>query len=204
MSLSLRRRAKVLPMVLPKAEGFFVCGVCARSYAKKSEAASCLLSCSSKLLKLQPTLELRKDAEFGCQICKRSFSSSEEAISCAKQCFVSLDRKLRLCIDSELKGVPDSPLPKRRPPQLKVLTSKSSPLPIVEKIDPPKKVANPKEAPVDEGPPAAVDVPAQKETPKIAKDPKKQFIRDGAEYVCLICSSRFYTKMEVLACWDAH
>ncbi len=36
------------------------------------------------------------------------------------------------------------------------------------------------------------------------KDPEKKFFRDGAKYVCAVCKAKFFTKIEVEACWEKH
>lgn len=33
---------------------------------------------------------------------------------------------------------------------------------------------------------------------------EKKFFRDGARYVCTKCKSKFFTKLEVEACFDSH
>lgn len=40
--------------------------------------------------------------------------------------------------------------------------------------------------------------------PMTAKDPGKKFFRDGAKYVCSVCKAKFFTKIEVEACWEKH
>jgi uncharacterized protein (DUF4415 family) len=50
------------------------------------------------------------------------------------------------------------------------------------------------------------------QAPKVKKEPtvkrkadlKDKFIRQGAEYQCTFCMKLYYTKVEVLACFDAH
>jgi len=40
--------------------------------------------------------------------------------------------------------------------------------------------------------------------PGTPKDPNKKFFRDGAKYVCAVCKAKYFTKIEVEACWDKH
>ncbi len=52
----------------------------------------------------------------------------------------------------------------------------------------------------------AHDAPSkpQSGTTSAKKDPAKKFFRDGAKYVCAICRGKFFTKIEVEACWEKH
>lgn len=38
----------------------------------------------------------------------------------------------------------------------------------------------------------------------VNKDPNKKFFRDGARYVCSVCRTKFFTKLEVEGCWEKH
>jgi hypothetical protein len=38
----------------------------------------------------------------------------------------------------------------------------------------------------------------------VNKDPNKKFFRDGARYVCSVCRTKFFTKLEVESCWEKH
>jgi hypothetical protein len=53
-------------------------------------------------------------------------------------------------------------------------------------------------------PAAEAPVEAAAEAPEKKAKPGKAFFRDGAEYVCTVCSQRYFTKIEVTKCFEGH
>ena len=40
--------------------------------------------------------------------------------------------------------------------------------------------------------------------PLAFKDPANAFYRDGARYVCKVCNEKYFTKGEVMTCFNGH
>ena len=201
-----------------------VCGMCLSSYGDHESAHKCLVACWQVFRRLPPVVPRLKakvgghEVTYRCRLCSRDYESAAEAASCAAACLRRSDLDFD---DDDLDGVGNHSGPRWRPRQDRFMavarrraaaTGKigvAEPSAMPNPVAPP--AAPPAAPPVGAGaapkPPAPTDGgggDAPEETKLKVFDPNDPFFRDGAFYVCRVCSKRFYTRVEVTSCFNSH
>ncbi len=138
---------------------------------------------------------------YTCEECHEVYSSPYEAQD---------------CYASHQKASAPPPLAKTRPlaPADSVAPATKQPAPPMPNIaalesDDAIDIA-PEEAPLapststPSAPPGKSQLEINRQQRADDKELEKKFFRDGAKYVCRICSKKYFTKSDVLACFDAH
>jgi len=212
------RKKQVSPLrVVFSQEKKFICGMCRQVYVSRAEAKACINDCVNEVAKINPVKVVRSSlgVEHQCQICKRIYSEHNSAQACAKDCAASQKKKLSLeaqimgsvaslpanrkkfkrtkLAQAQLKAIPKYNLKRKTEEDLKNIAATDAVSQAQAAVEIPPAAVMPTQE---------VKVPEVKEG--IKKDPNKKFVRDGAEYVCSVCAARFYTKVEVTACWEKH
>jgi len=187
----------------------YVCGICRSRYNEIDQAEHCLDICTQEFLAELPieTVRVFGVHKFRCRLCGRDFADHPSALDCAKDC---RDRFLARSTEVPADGQFIAKQRKRyvskpKPMKVKLIAPyRLRNLINDDEID--KEVANAESGgQAQEGADGSngADKPAEKMFRR-KSDLKDKFIRLGAEYQCSYCQKLFYTKVEVLACFDAH
>lgn len=187
----------------------YICGICRRHFDDLHEAQSCVAQCWSDVLSLDPVIvKLRGPlTAFRCRFCARDFATRGLARQCAVDC---RDRRVALeALERELDELDGDKPPRRpRPRPVKLQGVKPPPRPAVKAKAPvaaeaalPNPIAADATAPAAAAPVQSDAAPEGKEK---KKKPKDMFYRDGARYVCQVCHAKYFTKDEVVKCFEAH
>lgn len=204
----------------------FICGVCRSCYDDEREALSCIDRCWQETLQLDPVVLARRalKVSYRCRFCARDYDTRPAAESCARECLASRQRKYaREAELSDLGG--DLPPPPRRTPKARPVLM-AQPVVMARPLPRPKRQVEPASEPEDNGPvngdtvnadvrikasepPAIVEAPSPEPEDAAPKKPKatdesEKFYRDGAQYVCKECSKKYFTRVEVIKCYDEH
>ena len=191
----------------------YICGMCRRSFDEKNNAERCLRSCSQQFAAQVGIAIVRHlgTPHFKCRYCRRVFREYGQAQQCVQNCVPDYWDKVG---EVEFEVEP----PKQKP------RKKYVPKPEKIKIDPipPYKLRNmitdeeldkeidatlsssdeDKEA--EEAEAARRAAEEKKKRVKVKADLPDQFIRQGAQYQCTYCMELYYTKIEVLKCFEEH
>lgn len=197
----------------------FICGLCRSHHADLDEAKGCVRQCWADLLALDPVIRKPRVnyALYRCRFCARDYRTRNEAMTCASECRAM--QKERQALERELEREEGQPAGKK--PRLGL--ARPALIPVAPRPRPAPKVAPPEvpskaPAPIDvdatsvpAAAPALDSVPdpgpavAADEEKKKKKDASKgAFYRDGAKYVCHHCHEKYFTKNEVVKCFDGH
>lgn len=210
--VSTKRKLRLVFSKLP----VVVCGMCRREYKRRVEAVNCLHDCVEKMLKDEPIklvkVGLRK--AYKCQLCLRLHETAYEAEICVNDCYGHFHNKTNREVKSA--GMKFDKDPRKN------LTFKKTKLEVVstkllsifkgkKEDDSSENDQKPVETntqgvtavPSAEAPIEETATPVEKKEGK-KKDPNNKWHRKGANYHCNVCSAQYYTKIEVLACWDGH
>lgn len=200
-----------------KQGGVSICGLCRRRYKDASAAQSCLLACWQQVRQAYPLILRRTGYKpptgidtsktvFRCRFCSRDFFTEAEGLACAERC-------LNKCQESmtRTQNLPPSSweVKERRTFEQQFHKVKKDYVPRVafkRFVDEPAPAPEP-EAPVEE-----TEDPLSLEQNKGNGVQKrrhkdhwpKPFIRQNAKYRCAYCLTDYFTKMEVLACFNGH
>lgn len=212
-----QRRAGTIRRVV-RVSGHFVCGLCRNPYAELRVARGCLEQCWDDVLALDPVL-LKKyhgQLEHRCRFCARDYLARDEAERCAEECMGKSNRKAQA--EAKLGGAEERPLVRQKFSR-KMLMKSVVPVTTLKKKLMKNKVETGPVDPVFLDAPPVEDGPAGRSgnnnepivdrsvaagvAPKKPK-PSDIFYRDGAKYVCQLCHKKYFTKLEVTDCWEAH
>lgn len=206
----LQQRAGVVKRVVRR-NGRFVCGLCRDEHPHEQEAMGCVESCWEEILALTPILPRRRGVamSYRCRFCARDHGSQGAAGDCAADC-----RRKQTAAFAAASAVDGEDDMVATPRNLRVRRGSAAPLRLVASAKGVKKASAPKvevEAAAVPAPDPGLDLPAQSdvvdvptgEVTKKAK-PKNPFYRDNAKYACTVCNARFFTRLEVTACYEAH
>lgn len=212
----------------------FYCGMCRSSYKSFSHAMSCVRECWEEILTWDPVISrppLRGKVHFRCRFCARDYGAHDMAAQCAADCRERF--KVRFALEMEAWGqvedLSSKPLGRRRPLRpLKLVV-----LPVMKKKpvkeasakdgshEEPKSHGEDSKG-KDEAPSHESSSPKEPQSTEVAADasskskestspppkPKKAsgepFSRDGAQYVCNGCQKKYFTKDEVVKCFESH
>lgn len=218
MAATARNAPPPIPVARVLKQGsYFVCGICRKPHTRKEEGNACVNKCFTALTSGSLVVHTRQWGRdvFRCKLCTRTYAQVEPCQACANECLTRMQGKLppmpRLLPNGTYAPQADTPSAPRKP-----ITRAPAPTP-APRMAPPKIVARPAApAPVAAPPPVAAapeleptppPPTAEAEAPKAPKKPRdrtKKFHREGAKYVCQECSSKYFTKVEVEACFDKH
>ncbi len=207
----LQHRAGVVKRVVRR-NRIFVCGLCRDEHPKEEEAMGCVESCWEEILALTPVLPRRRGVSmsYRCRFCARDHESQSAAGACAADCRAKQTAAFSVARVADLE---DHMVATSR--SLRVRRA-AAPLRLVAagrgtKMLKDEGRASPEASPLDPaaGAPSAdpgVDLPPQDVAAAEAAKakPKNVFYRDNAKYACTVCNARFFTRMEVTACYEAH
>lgn len=204
----------------------FICGVCRSCYGDEREALSCIERCWQETLQLDPVVLARRALKVShrCRFCARDYDTRPAAESCARDCLVSRQKKYAREAELFDLGSDLPPPPKRTPKARPVLMAQS--VAMARPLSRPKRQVEPALEAEDAGmlngdtvnadvrikvsePPAIVEASSatsETATPKKTKaqDDSEKFYRDGAQYVCKECTKKYFTRVEVIKCYDEH
>lgn len=195
----------------------FMCGLCRSHYRSSSRAEGCLETCWRRLLGFDPVIEKRTpfNRSFRCRFCARDHLTRKDGENCARDCRTKQAGRLeaeRRLWDWDATGhkrprVKLKPL-SARPIMARTSRHLSMPRGTGEKLEShqPLGMETPIHADLGSPPPqesAAPEAEAAAEG-KAKKKPDTVFYRDGAHYVCNICKEKYFTRIEVKKCFDAH
>ncbi len=193
------------------------CGICRRGHESVDEANECLESCWQAVLKRAPWVPVKRigKLQYACIYCQRGYPKMVEATLCAENCLASMTVTSLDGRDLSAKKVKRTFAKPDGKPQVNFAfkiggTNTYDPdADLAEfnagKVDAAKATvshAAPEVAPTIKNPKPAKEV-AEKE-PKEKRDLTKKFTREGSKYVCVTCSKKFFEKVEVEKCFDAH
>ncbi|MCX6128269.1 MAG: hypothetical protein NTX25_04295 [Proteobacteria bacterium] len=182
----------------------YVCCICRSDYKSKIEANNCLNQCWFDVQELYPVvvrkLNVRK-VVFRCHFCCRDYSDDMEALNCARRCLNAANKQH---IKEQLINELPIEAPNRRPSRLRLVTAKPQAAPPKSKIKARSKKASPQNntTPEDKSAPAVEKTYIEKRRKKSAFP--KHWVRADAKYQCKYCNQKFFTKMEVEACFNGH
>ena len=203
----------------------FYCGMCRSSYESFSHAMSCVRECWKEILTWDPVIcrtPLRGKVQFRCRFCARDYSTNDLAAQCAADCRERF--KVRFAMEMEAWGqvenLSSKPLGTRRslrPVKLVVLpVIKKKPV----KESPPKDLSpedskgkgeahghessSPKDTHGTQTEESSKTRESAQRPAKVKKPPSEPFSRDGAQYVCNGCQKKYFTKDEVIGCFESH
>lgn len=212
--------------------GHFICGICQDQHPKMTHALDCLHECWTLFNKLPPVVA-RKSLfrwQYRCRFCARDFTRYSDAKACGDKCLSGLAQRF----ETEWSLLDYTPPKKQKyQPKLKPLLSfrpqerfGSNPseksLSDSEITEPDETGPQSKEpiAPVHVAPSPLSDIGSSLggekgaetsgEVDEAEKDPKKKkerdhgFYRDGARYVCQVCNVKYFTKEDVMTCFNGH
>ncbi len=213
------KRAGMIRRVV-RVEGRFVCGLCRSFYDHPNDAHDCLSSCWQETLAMDPVIVKRDRGRLllRCLFCARDYDNRSAVLRCADECKRA---KLRKAM-AESKIIGDENFQSNRRPLRKLR-------PVIVQLAPVKKkpkiskTENKQEqiaevvsetsittADANESPIVGdlTSVPAKDESKNIEsakkKKPSEVFYRDQAKYVCTVCHEKYFTKLEVSNCYEAH
>jgi hypothetical protein len=213
------KRAGIIRRVV-RVEGRFVCGLCRSFYDHPSDAHECLSSCWQETLAMDPVIVKRDRGRLllRCLFCARDYDNRSAALRCADEC---KRQKLRKAM-AESKIIGDENFHTNKRPLRKLR-------PVIVPLTPVKKKLKNSKAEINQEQPAEVVLEASvttadaNESPIVAdvtsapekdesknvestkkKKPSEVFYRDQAKYVCTVCHEKYFTKLEVSNCYDAH
>lgn len=182
-----------------KQGSLFVCGICRKPHMTKEQGNACVNNCFANFTSgelVQVTKQWGRDS-FRCKLCTRTYAQLAPAQTCAADCKARMQQKLppmpRVTAGGGFAPQPDAPA--RKPIVRAVAAAK------------PKAPAPRPTVVADAGPQMADAAPTPEAAPAPKRPPRdrtKKFHRDGARYVCQECGERFFTKVEVEACFDKH
>ena len=205
----------------------YLCGMCRSPYASFSHGMSCVQDCWEEVLRLDPVIARRQGRNavlYRCRFCARDYPSRELASHCATDCRERF--KIRFALEMEAWGqvedLTSKPLGRRLPRRSLQLV----PMPVTRKkprkdgeakntregdaahepeTSHTKKEESPGETPSSPVPAAdATPTAAAKPAVKEKRAPSEPFSRNGAQYVCNMCQKKYFTKDEVVTCFESH
>jgi hypothetical protein len=187
----------------------YVCGICRGKYNEIHQAEHCLDICTQEFLAELPieTVRVFGVHKFRCRFCGRDFADHPSALDCAKDC---RDRFLERSTEVPATGQFVAKKRNRyvsRPKPTKFKTIAPYRLRnMISQDDIDKEVADAENGGLNSGGGTGADGQnkTQEKMFRRKSDLKDKFIRQGAEYQCTYCIKMYYTKVEVLACFDAH
>jgi len=181
---------------------------------------TCLLKCVQVYFLQRPTILISQTGvpdRFQCYFCRRQYSRHKETLKCASECSETEIEKINQ--ESRLSKVLTRPiintlLERRKTPKL-ISIKPIMPFQKTKNSNGQKKqrreVFSKKDTIfsdvqiIDRKP---VETPLNYLKDEFLANRKrkgdKKFIREGAKYVCIICNKRYYTRLEVVACFDKH
>ena len=210
----------------------YYCGMCRTAHGSFSHALNCVRECWEEVLSWDPVIMRRYGrgkVHYRCRFCARDHASRDLASQCAADCRERF--KIRFALELEAWGqvedLTGKPAGKKR-----IRTSlQLVPMTVVRKKPPKDSVTkessttdaskdetmggNPAHTGKDTPPPqdsqpaansaaksesTAASVPPAKEK----RAPREPFSRDGAQYVCNGCQKKYFTKSEVVTCFESH
>lgn len=201
------------PLRAVRVGNHFICGICRRRFDSEGKAWHCVDQCWNRLLSLDPVVMGRRNFKqrFFCRFCAREFTAKAAAEKCAGECLRDLSAKRqreRALADYESEDHPIDPQPQATSrgtePNSVVLNAQPQVLHKVVITNPlPKPEPEPEEL-GDVSSESSVAEPAStRQTPRDVPDEEK-FFRDAAKYACKECSVRYFTRAEVIRCYDGH
>jgi hypothetical protein len=209
--------------------GLYICPLCGKSHRSSVDAVKCSKICYYlHVLKHRVVkFNLKGKDVYACNICARKYPSKDLAASCASECLhdllhsmgnlanevnaILLRIKNKKLADKELQSiskvqaavvavVDDEPEEEKKVEELAAENSEFK-IEINEVL--PGEVSGASEPTIDQ---------ADKDTKSAAKPKDREFkpgennkfYRDGAKYVCSECAATYFTKDDVLKCWNTH
>lgn len=200
----------------------FVCGICRVKHKHVEKANKCLEKCWRIIQFGTPFIAFKRlgKIEFACVYCMRAYANVSEAKACAEDCVSHLN----------LTSMPEQPEQDHKPAPKKTTPKPiAKPTPIVDlntqkprseesiavknvATAAPKLVVT-KPVELEEIEPETISVSSSKKSTeedeaekaeKAARDRTVRFERQGSKYVCVKCKSKFFTREDVEACYNAH
>lgn len=201
-----------------RVSGHFVCGLCRNHYADMRVARGCLEQCWEDVLAMDPVVAKKHHGHqiHRCRFCARDYEARLNAEYCARECKSKMNRKQ--LAEVKLGDIEEQPQTKRKFSRKMLLQSvmplssgKKKPIKITDPIQevrvhatvPPMAFERPDRMPVDHTEPVIDQSVSAGNRPKKPKT-ADIFYRDQAKYVCTVCHAKFFTKLEVTNCWEAH
>jgi hypothetical protein len=192
----------------------------------------CVRACWEDILRLDPVILRRRDRQkisYRCRFCARDHEAYSLAAHCAKDCLES--SKIRFALELEAWGLSESladqPLVR---PKSTVKKPTLALLPMFKRR-PPKEATKDPHAAAQNVPAEALARHDEKQgkAPELGeagreeklqpdskisggsqslaaetKAPKEPFSRNGAQYVCNGCQKKYFTKDDVVKCFESH
>jgi len=204
-------------------ENSYCCGICRQFHASVEEANECLTACWKAVLHRAPWMTVKKIGQtgFACIYCQRIYSTTELAATCAEDCatkmtITSLDgtdlnpvKVKRTFAKQNLKPVVNFPFKiggrkdETEGDAHGDGTGDSAHLDAAASAN----VAPPTTAATAQAAPPPAEEPkkeAAAEADKTPVDRTKKFERVGSKYECVICHKKYFEKVQVEKCFDAH
>lgn len=204
-------------------DGYFICGICQETHDQWPQALACLWDCWKSFLALPPVV-MRKSGRiqsYRCRYCARDYHSQNEALTCGSTCadYARKEFELEWALLGFIPPLERKPKPKpvlmvvqKLPPK----TKKPKKDLTEENNSPDESGASPQASPSAGAAPSSGETTAPAKTeenkdkgPAPANAPAKKdkaygYYREGARYVCEVCSGKYFTKGEVINCVKSH
>ena len=193
----------------------FICGICRTEHESPHSANTCLVSCWHNVKTQDPIRPVRRIGryEFACVYCLRSYQTPVLARQCAFECVAELqitsfsgedlsDKRPRRTWTKPAR--PAAVLPFAR---VNSLESEEESKEDEKTESVPEAKGAPTDAPSESAKKAAASAVSAESDDSASKEPRdhtKKFTRAGAKYVCEICKEKYFSKEEVIRCFDGH
>jgi hypothetical protein len=192
----------------------YTCGICRRGHDSVEEANVCLEGCWQAVLARAPWMPVKRvgKLQYACIYCQRGYSKKMEATMCAENCLPNMTLTSLDGSDLSVKKIARNFVkPKTKPnvnfafkiggaggydPNADFDALHAAKVDVAKAnvtVAAPVADAAPKEAP-----------PVAEKTEKEKRDYVKKFTREGSKYVCANCQKKFFEKVDVEKCFDAH
>ncbi|MCX6127987.1 MAG: hypothetical protein NTX25_02850, partial [Proteobacteria bacterium] len=198
---------------------YCICGMCGKRYGSETQAEACLKTCIELYMTQESVTEGKpknSGSSYRCSYCKRTYEKINQAKECASVCKISIKNKIsseskaksgqsraeKLQILANFSGggqtTPDSSnnsaTLRARAVQDRIEISPYNEIDSIQDLDeedlesekiPEEKTLNPQK-------------------PKKNSEGIEKFYRDGAKYACNKCRKKFFSRDEVISCFDNH
>ena len=194
----------------------FICGICRTHHHNVQAANSCLVDCWDHVRSREPYRRVRRVGryEFACIYCLRSYLTPLLAVNCAEDCLshmhitgfsgedLSANRPRRTWTRP---GKPTVVLPfARLAPETHDKDDDAAAKAAAEALEAANKSKESEDAQSRAAKAAAASAEEDAAKDKEPKDRTKKFSREGAKYVCEQCKMKYFSKEEVVRCFDSH
>lgn len=221
------KKSHAVPVPILKAYrlgNVYTCGLCRSTYGSRDEAQTCLGACLREYLSLEPIVNLKERDEhlYQCRLCRRKYPALLSAEDCSSDCRQKLQR--RLAAENQVAAFAPLPAAQGRPERNRVpaflladASIQKPKLPFQAKAggdgsggtdaaggggSNDAALAILADEPKKDAPTQAPEEPQYKKK-GVSRDEDK-FHREGAKYLCNECQKDYFTRVEVIKCYNAH